>query len=137
MVIKISTIFEANSSSFSKRPLRNPVVQGLQDLLHLQDLQDLQYPQGLQGLQDFQDLDVAERTTCDEPIVLVQAAPTSKCYAHDYKKRVVTACFQKKRRRDPEVFERHGRHDFGRPMSSLVEQIVEHTVFLGPRPITR
>ena len=131
MVIKISTIFEVNSSSFSKRRLRNSVVQGLQDRLHLldlQDLQDVQGPQDLQGLlQDLQDLDVADRTTCGgEPIVLVQAAPTSKCYANAYKQRVVTACFQRKRRRDPEVFERHGRHDFGRPMSSFVARKLCH-----------
>ena len=117
MDIKMSTVFEAKSGPLSKRPLRDPRdLDVLVECAPSGDGQDV-VDKGSANGESLQ-------PQCSRRAVL--AGDRKTCHAHAYKQGVVTACFQKKRRRDPEVFERHGRHDFDRPISSFVARKLRH-----------
>jgi len=68
---------------------------------------------------------VGDILTFGEPNVLVQFTQTPNCYAYIYQEKLQEnprAASSRVGRRDPEMFERHGKHDFGRPMSAYVAQ---------------
>jgi len=141
----MSTVFEAKSGPLSKRPLRDPrdldvLVECApsgdgQDVVDKGSANDesLQPQCSRRAVLAGDGEEVVDKGSangeslqpqCSRRAVL--AGDRKTCHAHAYKQGVVTACFQKKRRRDPEVFERHGRHDFDRPISSFVARKLRH-----------